>query len=103
MTFVTGSMLLIWFLAVGLMICGTFLSLIWNVSAPPHLDAPFALYPITVLKPLKGADEGLERNLASFFNLDYPIYELIFSVSEENDPATPVIRSMIVRSSSRVG
>lgn len=64
---------------------------------PPRLDAPFGLLPISVLKPLKGADAGLEENLESFFRLDYPEYELIFSVADRDDPAVPVVRALLKR------
>ena len=43
--------------------------------------------PISILKPLKGMDDDLFDNLVSFCNQDYPEYEIIFSLEEENDPA----------------
>jgi ceramide glucosyltransferase len=64
-------------------------------TPPPHLDAPFNLYPITVLKPLKGAESGLLENLETFFRLDYPKYEIIFSIADDRDPAFPVISRLI--------
>ncbi len=51
--------------------------------------------PVTILKPLKGMDEGLEENLRSFFRLDYPKYQLIFGVAEENDPAISVVQKLL--------
>lgn len=50
--------------------------------------------PLTVFKPLKGLDEDLERNLATFFSLDYPRYELVFGVNDLDDPAIDVVRRL---------
>jgi ceramide glucosyltransferase len=42
--------------------------------------------PVSILKPLYGADEGLEENLRSFFLQDYPKFEILMTVGAENDP-----------------
>jgi ceramide glucosyltransferase len=55
------------------------------------------LLPISILKPLKGCDGGLEQNLRSFFELDYPRFELLFSVADSHDPAVPVVERLIAR------
>ncbi len=56
---------------------------------PPVLgDTPA----ISVLKPLCGTDDELEDNLASFFEQDYPEYEILFAVHEPNDPALEAVR-----------
>lgn len=49
---------------------------------------------ISVLKPLAGLDEGLEDNLRSFFEQDYPRYEILFAVRHESDPAVEVVRRL---------
>jgi ceramide glucosyltransferase len=51
--------------------------------------------PITIFKPLKGLDEGLADNLRSFFRLDYPTYQLLFGVADDDDPAIPVVRALL--------
>ena len=51
--------------------------------------------PVTIYKPLKGLDEGLEANLRSFFALDYPTYQLLFCVAEAADPAADLVRRLL--------
>ncbi len=51
---------------------------------------PFA----TVIAPCKGLDEGLRENLSALLELDYPEYEVIFVVDDENDPAVSVITEL---------
>jgi ceramide glucosyltransferase len=50
--------------------------------------------PVSILKPLKGLDDNLFDNLESFCTLDYPEYEIIFSLQDHNDPACKVARKI---------
>ena len=50
--------------------------------------------PISVIKPLKGLEDSLFGNLESFCVQDYPEYEVIFSLQDENDPAYKVARKV---------
>ena len=59
----------------------------------PHRRDPF-LPPVSILKPLKGLDDNLFDNLESFCNQDYPDYEIVFCVDDENDPAFRVARKV---------
>jgi ceramide glucosyltransferase len=95
MMIIIAMMLVIWATALAITVFGTQTTLKRLATHPPHLDAPFNLYPVTVLKPLKGAESGLSGNLATFFQLDYPKYELIFSLADESDPAHPIISRLI--------
>lgn len=47
--------------------------------------------PISILKPLAGLDLGLESNLRTFFEQEYPEFEILFAVRHEKDPASEVV------------
>lgn len=54
----------------------------------------YSFPPISILKPLKGLDDNLFDNLASFCTQDYPEYEIIFSLQDYNDPAYKVAKKI---------
>jgi ceramide glucosyltransferase len=56
----------------------------------------FAPTPVSILKPLKGADPSLQENLKSFFLLDAAApYELLFSIESKRDAAYLIVRDLM--------
>jgi ceramide glucosyltransferase len=53
-----------------------------------------ALPPISILKPLKGADPEMYESFRSHCLQNYPEYEIIFGVSDPNDPAVESVKKL---------
>jgi ceramide glucosyltransferase len=53
--------------------------------------------PLTLLKPLHGADPGLESYLETFFTQDYPAYEILFCARAANDAGLETARRVAAR------
>src|SRR6202022_974990 len=51
--------------------------------------------PVTVMKPLHGAERGLYENLHSFTQQDYPVVQLVLGVGNANDSALPTACALI--------
>jgi ceramide glucosyltransferase len=58
---------------------------------------PTFLPPLTLLKPLHGAEHGLAEYLATFFEQDYPEYEVLFCAREPDDAGLEVARQVAAR------
>jgi ceramide glucosyltransferase len=53
--------------------------------------------PLSLLKPLHGAEPGLEANLATFYEQDYPEFEVLFCARSEDDPGLAIARRVAAR------
>jgi ceramide glucosyltransferase len=51
--------------------------------------------PVSILKPLCGADPGLETHLVALLRQGYPDVQLICGVADESDPAVTVVRRVM--------
>ncbi|KQW29229.1 ceramide glucosyltransferase [Rhizobium sp. Root274] len=89
--------LLIWFAATALVVQlgSVALALVWRQRNRTGSDHLATRPPVTLLRPICGEENNLERCLASSFTLDWPTYEIIFCVAEEGDPAAATARRLI--------
>ena len=55
------------------------------------------LWGVSILRPLKGLDPRLEECLESAFLQNYPQFEILLSVADEQDPAVQVAKALIAK------
>jgi ceramide glucosyltransferase len=85
--------------AVGLVTCTGFFSLLLVASSRfrrrrvPEISAE-RFPPVTLLKPLCGSEPNLRANIASFFDQEYPVFEIVFGARSLDDPALSVVEEV---------
>ena len=68
----------------------------WRFFGRPAVpDDPDFAPPVSVLKPIRGLDPHAFEHFSSFCRQDYPQYEILFAVADEDDPAIPIVRRLI--------
>src|SRR5689334_2154997 len=91
-------MLLLTFLFLVLLIGSLVYSVLSIIAAFRYLSAQAPMLkfcePISILKPLAGLDDNLESNLQTFFEQDYPNYEILFAVQAAEDPAVEIVKKL---------
>src|SRR6266487_1830615 len=55
---------------------------------------PQALPPVSILKPLRGTDPDIYESFRSHCLQEYPDYEIIFGVSDPDDPAIELVERL---------
>ncbi|MEJ2289322.1 MAG: bacteriohopanetetrol glucosamine biosynthesis glycosyltransferase HpnI [Deinococcales bacterium] len=66
--------------------------LFFRQPAEPAPDTP--LPGVSVLKPLKGVDPEALANFESFCRQDYPHFQVLFGVSDPDDPMIPLVERL---------
>ena len=61
------------------------------------VERPGFTPPLSLLKPLHGAEPGLESYLDSFFQQDYPAYEILFCARSAEDAGLAIARRVAAR------
>ncbi|KAJ7293417.1 glycosyl transferase family 21-domain-containing protein [Mycena rebaudengoi] len=99
--FVLASVGIVWctgLWAVGILGCWTARKRYTLRPRSPLAVAPASSVPgVSILRPLKGLDTNLYENLESTFTQEYPNFEILLSVADENDQALPVARELMAK------
>ena len=91
-------LILVWAYVIGTTIAAlrfTRRPIVAPLGVTPLAVASKSAPPISVLKPLHGAEPGLFENLRSFADQDYPDFQLLFGVRDRSDSALPLAHALI--------
>jgi len=93
--------ILFWVAAVGSVTSSIYCAMVlaaavrFGVRKRREQRAPAEFLPaLSVLKPLHGTEPGMERNLETFFEQDYPEFELLFCARFEDDEGLRLARKV---------
>jgi ceramide glucosyltransferase len=72
------------------------LALVAQIAWRSHgaAESSTSLPPVTILKPLCGAEPGLYEHLRSFCRQDYPEFQIVFGLHDAADPACSVVERL---------
>jgi len=87
-------------IAAGLAVCGMgfYLLCLWSARSFQRTGSrqtSAITPPVTILKPLRGVDPEMYESFRSHCVQDYPEYEIIFGVSEPDDPAVEAVHRLM--------
>lgn len=77
---------------------GFYLLCLWSArkfQQTSSQQTPAVTPPVTILKPLRGVDPQMYESFRSHCVQDYPGYEIIFGVSEPDDPAVEAVHRLM--------
>ncbi len=89
-----------WQLWIGSGLAGSataYAAIAWLAARAPLRGCPsvgWSARPVTVLKPLCGADAETYESLRSFCDQAYPEYQIVFGVSDSHDPAARLVERL---------
>ena len=92
-----GSLTSTIYLMMTLVATRRYLRIARSALAAANATPPASLPPVTILKPLHGMEERLATNLESFFQQDYPDYEVIFGARDADNPAVKIAEEIRAR------
>jgi ceramide glucosyltransferase len=86
-------------LIVGALVAGSWVYCVLQVIAARRYRSIYPApasqpEPVSILKPLDGLDEGLEKNLRTFFEQDYNSFEILFAARQGDDPGLHLARRL---------
>lgn len=77
---------------------GFYVLCLWSVTSfrrESSKPQPSFTPPVSILKPLRGVDPQMYESFRSHCVQDYPEYEIIFGVSEPDDPAVDAVHQLM--------
>src|SRR5271165_157141 len=92
-----GSFTSIIYLAMTLVATSRHLARASVADAAARATPTSSLPPVTIFKPVHGMEEQLAANLESFFQQDYPDYEVTLGVRDADNPAAKIAEEVRAR------
>src|SRR5580700_4168836 len=80
-------------LAAGYSVLALVAVLAWQLRRATAYSQPPP--PVTLLKPLCGAEPGLYEHLRSFCQQEHPQYQIVFGVRDPADPALEIVQRLV--------